>query len=55
MISRLIHWYSRLLSGLAVSFFASVFSFELDSSFLSYGAIVRIDGVCIGLGESYSL
>jgi len=34
----------------------SVFNFELDSSFLSSEAmIVRIDEVCIGLGESYGL
>ena len=56
MISRLITWYSRLISGLVVFFSGSVSSFELDSSFLSSGVmIVRIDGVCIGLGESHSL
>jgi len=55
-ISRLIHWYIRLISGLAVSFSGSVSSFEVDSSFLSSGTmIVRIFGVCIGLGESYGL
>ena len=56
MISQLIHWYSQLISGLAVSFSESVFSFELYSSFLSSGAmIVHIDGVCIRLKESYDL
>jgi len=52
----LIHWYSQLISGLTVFFSGSVSSFELDLSFFSSGAmIVRIDGVCIGLGESYGL
>ena len=56
MISRLIHRYSLLISGLAVSFSRYVFNFELNSSFLSSEAmIVHIDGVCIGLGESYGL
>ena len=55
MISRLIHWYSRLISGLTISFSESVFSFKLDSSFLSGVMIVRIDEVCIGLEESYGL
>ena len=55
-ISRLILMYSRLISGLAVSFFGFIFSFKLDSSFLSSETvIVRIDRVCIGLGESYGL
>jgi len=36
------------VSGLTVSFFGSVFSFELDSSFLfSEAVIIRIDEVCI--------
>ena len=48
--------YSRLISGLVVFFSRFVFSFELYSSFHFSGAmIVRIDGVCIGLGESYGL
>jgi len=56
MISRLIHWYSRLISGLIIFFSTSVSSFELNSSFLSSRAmIVGIDEVCIGLGESYGL
>ena len=56
MISRLIRWYSGLISGLAVSFSRSVSSFELDSSFLSSETmIVCIDEVCIRLGESYGL
>jgi len=56
MISRLIHWYSRLISSLAASFSGYVSSFELDSSFLSSEVvIVRIDDICIELGESYSL
>ena len=46
MISRLIHWYSRLISGLVIFLSGYVFSFELDLSFLSSGAmIVRIDFV----------
>ena len=41
---------------MVVLFSGYVFSFELDSSFLSAEAvIVRIDGVCIGLEESYGL
>jgi len=56
MISRLITWYSRLISGLAIFFSESVSSCELDLSFLSSRAmIVRIDRVCIRLGESYVL
>ena len=48
--------HSRLISSLTVFFSGSVFSFELDSSFFSSEAmIVRIDGVCIELGESYGL
>jgi len=44
---------SRLISSLTVSFSGLVFSFEIDSSFLSFeSVIVHIDGVCIGLGES---
>ena len=34
MISRFIHWYSRLISGLDLSFSESVSNFELDSTFL---------------------
>jgi len=55
MISRLIQWYSRLILGLAISFSGSVSSFELDSSFFPEAVIARINGVCIGLGESYGL
>jgi len=56
MYSQLIDKTSRLISGLTVSFFGSDSSFELDSSFLSSEAvIVRIDGVCIELRESYDL
>ena len=40
------------MSGLTVSFFGSVSSFELDSSFLfSEAVIVRIDEGCIELRE----
>ena len=56
MISRLMHWNSRVKLGLAVFFSGTVSSFNLDSSFLSSGTmIVRIDDVCIGLKESYDL
>ena len=56
MISRLIYWYSQLISGLTVFFSVSVFNFELNLSFLSSETvIVHIDEVCIGLGESYDL
>ena len=44
------------MSGLTVFFSGSVFSLELDSSFLSSEAvIVRIDEICIRLGEFYGL
>ena len=33
----------------------SVFSFELDSSFLSEAVTICIDGVCLKLGEFYDL
>ena len=47
---------SRLMVGLAVFFSEFVFRFELDSGFLySEAMIVRIDGVCLGLGEFYVL
>jgi len=47
---------SRLVSGLTVFFSRSVFSFELDSSFLfSEAVIIHIDEVCIGLGDFYDL
>ena len=53
MYSRLI---DMIISDLVVSFSKSVFSFEFDSSFFSSEAvIVRIDGVCIGVGGSYGL
>jgi len=56
VISRLILWPSRLVAVLAVSFLGFVFSFELDSSFLSSEAVtVRIDRVCLGLGEFHGL
>jgi len=58
VISRLILRSCRLVSGLTVSFCGKdLFSiFELDSSFLSFEAvIVRIDEICIGLGEFYGL
>ena len=44
------------MSGLTIFFFESVSRFELDSSFLySEVMIVRIDEVCLGLGEFYCL
>jgi len=50
VISRLIPWPSRLVAVLTVSCLGSVFSFELDSSFLSFEAVIaRVDGVCLGL------
>ena len=56
MISQLIHWYSRLISGLVVSFSGYVSSFELNLSFLSSEVMnVRIDRICVGLEESYGL
>jgi len=55
-ISRLISWPSRLMSNLTVSFSGSVFRFDLNSGFLySEAVIVRIDEVCLGLGEFYCL
>ena len=43
------------MSGLTV-FFGFVSRFELDSDFLySEAVIVRIDEVCLGLGEFYIL
>ena len=56
--SRLIHGISRLIlcPGLAVSFSGSVSRFELDSGFFySEAVIVRINEVCLGLGEFYGL
>jgi len=35
MISQLMYWYGRLISGLTVSFSRFVSNFELNSSFLS--------------------
>ena len=44
------------MAVLAVSCLGSVFSFKLDSSFLSFAAVtVRIDGVCLRLGEFYGI
>jgi len=44
------------MSGLAVSFSESVFRFELNLDFLySNAVIVRIDEICLKLGEFYSL
>ena len=44
------------MTVLAVSYSGFVSNFELDSSFLSSEAvIVRIGGVCLGLGESYGI
>jgi len=41
---------------LTIFFLGFVFSFELDSSFISSEAVnVRIDGVCLGLREFYGL
>jgi len=40
------------MAGIAVSFSGFVFKFGLDLSFLySEAVIVRIDRVCLGLGE----
>ena len=56
VISRFILRPSRLVSGQTDFFSGSVFSFKLDSSFLSSETvIVRIDEACIGLGEFYGL
>ena len=55
-ISQLVPWHSRLVSGLTISFSGSVFKFDLDSGFFySEAVIVRIDEVCLGLGEFYGL
>ena len=44
------------MTGLAVSFSGFVFKFELDSAFLYFEAvIIRIDEVCLELGELYGL
>jgi len=44
------------MAGLTVSFSRSVSRFELDSDFLySEEVIVRIDEVCLGIGEFYGL
>jgi len=44
------------MSGLTVFFSGSVSGFKLDSgSLYSESVIVRIDEVCLGLGEFYSL
>jgi len=44
------------MMDLAVSFSGFVSRFELDSAFLySEAVIVRIDEVCLGLGEFYDL
>ena len=44
------------MSSLTVSFSGSVYIFELDSSFLfSVTVIVRIDEICIGVGDFYGL
>ena len=56
MYSRLIDMISRPISSLVVFFPASISSFELESSFLSFETvIVSSDRVCIGLGGSYGL
>jgi len=55
-ISRLIPWPNRLMAGLTVSFSESVSRFELNSGFLYSEAVtVRIDEVCLELGEFYGL
>ena len=44
------------MADLAVFFSGYAFRFELDLSFFySEAMIVRIDGVCLGLGELYGL
>jgi len=44
------------MSGVAVSFSRYVSRFELDSDFFySEAVIVRIDKVCLGLGEFHGL
>ena len=44
------------MAVLTIFFLGFVFSFELDSSFLSSEAVtVRIDKVCLGLGEFHGL
>ena len=44
------------MSGLAVFFSGSVSRFELSSGFFySEAVIVRIDEICLGLGEFYDL
>ena len=44
------------MASLTVFFSRSVSRFELDSNFLYFKAvIVRIDEVCLGLGEFYDL
>ena len=44
------------MSSLTVFFSGSVSRFELDSGFLySEEVIVRIDEVCLGLGDFYGL
>ena len=55
-ISRLIPWPNWLMAGLIVSFSRSVLWFELDSGFLySKVVVIRIDEVCLELGEFYAL
>jgi len=54
--SRLVFGPSRLMSGITVSFSGFVSRFDLDSSFLySEALIVRIDEICLELGEFYDL
>ena len=49
-------WPSRLMSNLVVSFSESIFESELDLSFLYSEAVtVRIDEICLQLGEFYGL
>ena len=44
------------MESLVVFFSESIFKFELNSGFLySEVVIVRIDEVCLGLGEFYDL
>jgi len=49
-------WPSRLMSDLTISFSGSIPRFMLDAGFLYFEVvIVRIDEVCLGLGEFYGL
>ena len=51
-INQLIPCPSRLMADLVIFFSGSIFRFELDSDFLYFEAIiVRIDELCLGLGE----